>query len=281
MPSTSGSPTASVLTASCSTDVASSAPQTPDTPVTAAVPGSGQFDVVTSADDKYAYVTDETTGGASVFDLALTLERGFNAQGVDVGIVRLAPGAVGISLSPDGKLAYVSTFGAYGPHGVLWVLDTAAADSGTVSKAVIAHVDAGCQPVRVAASADDSTVWVTALQSNALLAFSASALRGSSPNALEAVVPVGSEPVGLALADDGRIALVANSDRGLAATSGGGEQYVSVIDTAAALARRRAVIATVPAGRFPRDLNIDPANGQALLANFNSGTVEEFSVPNS
>ena len=59
----------------------------------------------------------------------------------------------------------------------------------------------------------------------------------------------GSEPVGLVLADDGRIALVGNSNRGLVAGTGGNvPQTVAVIDTAAALAHRPAVLGTVPAG---------------------------------
>jgi hypothetical protein len=37
----------------------------------------------------------------------------------------------------------------------------------------------------------------------------------------------------------------------------------------------------VPAGLFPRDLSFDQATGQVMLANFNSGTVEEFPVPGS
>ncbi len=98
--------------------------------------------------------------------------------------------------------------------------------------------------------------------------------------ALKAVVRVGSEPVGLLLADNGRVALVANSNRGLVPGTGSGtSQTVSVIDTAAALAHRPAVIGTVPAGLFPRDLTLDPATGQAMLANFDSDTVEEFRVP--
>jgi DNA-binding beta-propeller fold protein YncE len=94
------------------------------------------------------------------------------------------------------------------------------------------------------------------------------------------VVRTGSEPVGLALADNGRIALVGNSNRGLVAGTGGNvPQTVAVIDTAAALAHRPAVLGTVPAGVFPRDLSVDPANGHVFVANFNSGTIEEFPVP--
>jgi sugar lactone lactonase YvrE len=217
--------------------------------------GAGQFEVAVSDDDRYAFVTDETTGALSVFDLALALRDGFGARGV-------------------------TTYGAYGPHGKVWVIDASRAEGGAGLSAVVAAAAAGCQPVRVAVSSDGSTVWVTALQSNALLAFSAAALRQDPSAALRAVVRTGSEPVGLALADNGRIALVGNSDRGLVPGTGGNvPQTVAVIDTAAALANQPALLGTVPAGAFPRDLSVDPASGQAFVANFNSGTIEEFPVP--
>ena len=242
--------------------------------------GAGQFEVAVSDDDRYAFVTDETTGALSVFDLALALRHGFGARGVAVAIVPLAPGAVGVALSPGGTLLYVTTYGAYGPHGQVWVVDASRAESGAGRSAILAQAAAGCQPLRVEVSPDGSTVWVTALQSNALLAFSAAALRQDPSRSLRAVVRTGSEPVGLALADNGRIALVGNSNRGLVLGTGGKDpQTVSVIDTAAALAHRPALLGTVPACVFPRDLSIDPASGQAFVANFDSGTIEEFPVP--
>jgi len=54
-------------------------------------------------------------------------------------------------------------------------------------------VAAGCQPVRVAVSPDGRTVWVTALQSDALLGFSAAGLLGDPSRALQAVVRVGAD----------------------------------------------------------------------------------------
>ena len=242
--------------------------------------GTGQFEVAVSGDDRYVFVADETTGGLSVFDLATALRHGFSAPGVAVRIVPLAPGAVGLAMSPDGQRLYVSTYGSYGPHGQLWVLDTARAEAGAGRAAVLAHVAAGCQPVRVAVSPDGRTVWVTALQSNALLGFSAADLVGNPTRALQAVVRVGSEPVGLLLVDHGHLALVGNSNRGLVPGTGTDvPQTVSVVNTVAALGHRSAVLGAVSAGLFPRDLTLDQATGQVLLGNYNSGTVEEFPVP--
>ena len=78
---------------------------------------------------------------------------------------------------------------------------------------------------------------MTARTSNALLAFSTAGLLHDPSHALRAVVQVGSEPVGVLLADNGRIALVSNSNRGVIPDSAGADapQTISVISTNAAL----------------------------------------------
>jgi DNA-binding beta-propeller fold protein YncE len=84
----------------------------------------------------------------------------------------------------------------------------------------------------------------------------------------------------LVLVDGGRVALLGNSNRGLVVGTGSAQpQTVSAISTAAALAHRPAVIGVVPAGLFPRDISIDQATGLVLVANFQSGNIEEFPVP--
>jgi hypothetical protein len=65
-------------------------------------------------------------------------------------------------------------------------------------------------------------------------------------------VRAGSEPVGLLLVDDGRVALVGNSNRGVVPGTGTDvQQTVSIINTAAALAHRSALLGAVPTGLFP------------------------------
>jgi 6-phosphogluconolactonase (cycloisomerase 2 family) len=242
--------------------------------------GAGQFEVAVSADDRYVFVTDESTGSLSVFDLATALRHGFSAPGVAVGVVPLAADPVGVAVSPDGARLYVATLGGAGPHGQLWVLDSNRAEAGAGRAAVLAHVAAGCQADRVAVSPDGRTVWVTARLSDALLGFSAADLLGDPSRALQAVVRVGSEPVGLLLVDDGDLALVGNSNRGIVAgTATDVPQVVSLVNTVEALGHRSALLGAVPAGLFPRDLTLDQATGQVLLGNYSSGTVEEFPVP--
>jgi DNA-binding beta-propeller fold protein YncE len=246
---------------------------------------SGQIEVALSPDDRYAFVSDETSGAVSVFDLARALRGGFSAgvlspPGVAVGIVRLAPTAVGVAVSPDGRLLYVTTEGPYGRDGRLWVIDAVRVERGDITHAVLASTPAGCAPVRVALAPEGTEVWVTAQQSNALLAFNAKSLLVHPATALQVVIPVGSEPVGLALVDHGRRALVANSNRGIVPGTGSiRAQTITVVNTQAALAHRPAVIGNVRAGLFPRDLNAEPSTGQILVANFNSNTVEVLTQP--
>jgi DNA-binding beta-propeller fold protein YncE len=242
--------------------------------------GSGQSEVAVSPAGKYVFVSDETTGAVSIFDLARALQRGFSARGVALGLVSLAPGAVGVALSPNGRRLYATTFGGYGPHGLLWTLNATAAERHPASGDIVAKANAGCQPVRVQVAPNGSEVWVTALQSNALLAYNAGTLERQPRKALQAVVPVGSEPVGLALANDGQIALVANSNRGLVpGTGSNAPQRISVINTQAALDHRPALIGSVPAGRFPRDITYNPATKMVLSANYNSSSIQEFPTP--
>ena len=85
---------------------------------------------------------------------------------------------------------------------------------------------------------------------------------------------VGTEPAGLLLVDGGRVALVANSKRGLVAGTGSTQpQIVSVVNTAAALNHRYALGGVVPAGLFRRDITFDQATGRVLLANFDSDSI--------
>lgn len=234
---------------------------------------SGQIEAAFSSDDNSLFVTDENSARLSVFNVAHALASGFDSAHVAVGQALLSPGPVGVALSPDGRSIYVTTEGPSSGPGYLWVLNEQTA-SQDPAIAITSHVGAGCNPVRVAISSDGNVAWVTARASDVLIGFDTAALVTHPQDSVKAVVRVGFEPVGLALYDEGRYAVVANSAR--FATSNA-PQNLTVVDLEAALAGRAAVVAWIAAGAFPREVAIDGALG--LVTNYDSNTVEAFQLP--
>lgn len=143
------------------------------------------------------------------------------------------------------------------------------------SHAVVATIPAHCSPVRAIVSRDGSTVWVTARESDQLLAFSASRLRSDPRRALIAAVRVGEAPVGLALVNNGRDLVVADSNRFGAP---GARAALTVVNAAAALAHRPAVVGTITAGAFPREMALEPSGSALLVGNFASYQLQAVSV---
>lgn len=241
--------------------------------------GGGAIEVAVSKNSRYAFVSLEDSGQIAVFDLAKALADGFG-PGAYVGAVPTQVAPVGLAVSPDGRWLYstseaestaeVQQSPASGEAGTLEVVSVPKAETDP-AKAVVARVTAGCNPVRVVTSADGTTVWVTARESNALLAFSASRLRADPSRALLADVRVGEAPVGLALARGGSLVVIADSDR-FSAT--GQSASLAVVSTADALAGRPALLGYLPAGKFPRDMAASQGGGIVLVANFASGQLE-------
>jgi hypothetical protein len=135
-------------------------------------------------------------------------------------------------------------------------------------------VDAGCQPVRVITSAGGSEVWVTARASDDLLCFSAAPLVFDQKRALIAVVRVGEAPVGLAAVRGGSLIVVADSNR---FDAKGASADLEVVNVAAALRGREAVIGHLASGRFPREMTL-LRDGTLLVSNYLSGQLEAVDV---
>jgi hypothetical protein len=144
-----------------------------------------------------------------------------------------------------------------------------------LARAVVTTVAAHCSPVRVAVSSDGSTVWVTARESDQLLAFSAARLITDPAHALLADVRVGAAPVGLTLIDGGDKVIVADSNRFAAP---GAHAELTVVGAAAALAGRPAILGTIPAGVFPREMALEPNGDTLLVGNFGSDQLEAVAV---
>jgi DNA-binding beta-propeller fold protein YncE len=239
---------------------------------------SGAIEVAVSADGDYAFVTEEDHLQAAVFNLHRALSQGFG-NGDFVGTIPLGLAPVGLAVSPDGRWLYatseVSTRNPRGMQGTLRVINVSRAETDPAAS-VVATVAAGCNPVRVIMSADGREVWVTARASDDLLCFSAAALQRDPARALVAIVRVGEAPVGLMLVRNGSLVVVADSNRFAAP---GAHSDLSVVDVAAALAGKSAVVGRIPAGQFPREMALEPAGQRLLVTNFASGQLEAVSIP--
>lgn len=234
----------------------------------------GAIEVTSSADGRYAFVSLEGPGTIAVYDLHAALAGAFKRSSY-VGAIRVGNAPVGLALSPDSHWLYsTSEIGTNMAQGTLSVINVATAEHDPVG-AVTATVAANCSPVRVVASHDGGTVWVTARESNQLLAFSATKLRSDPAHALLAAVRVGEAPVGLALIHGGHDVVVADSNRFRAAGAGA---QLTVVDTASALAHRPAVVGTIRSGLFPREMALEPDGNTLLVGNFGSDQLEAVGV---
>jgi DNA-binding beta-propeller fold protein YncE len=247
-------------------------------------PQGGAIEVAASPDGRFAFVTLEDSQQAAVFNLDAALSRGFGPADY-VGSIPLELAPVGITVSPDGRWLYATsevasrgtgTPGAPGSAsstGTLTVIDLQRAETDPAAS-VVATVDAGCQPVRVTTAAGGTQVWVTARASDDLLCFAAARLVSDPKRALVAAVRVGEAPVGLAAVRGSSLVVVADSNRFGAS---GATSDLDVVNVAAALAGRPAVVGHIRAGLFPRDMTLAP-DGTLLVSNFDSGQVEAVDV---
>jgi DNA-binding beta-propeller fold protein YncE len=232
--------------------------------------GAGAIQVAFSNDGNFAFVTLEDSAEAAVFNFAKALASGFTTSGL-VGYIPLNQLPVGMALSPDGKYLYATSeaISGQGQEGSLSVIKVATAETNPPGS-VVNTVDAGCNPVRVIASADGKYVWVTARASDALLAFSASTLQGTSASsALITWILVREAPVDLAFTGQGQFIVVCDSNR---FDVTGETPDLAVVNVADVLAGKPALVGKIASGVFPRELSLE-ANGKTLLAtNFGNAT---------
>jgi DNA-binding beta-propeller fold protein YncE len=241
--------------------------------------GRGAAEVAISPDDRYAFVSLEISDSLAVFDLQKALTGGFGPSDF-VGTVPLGIAPVGLAVSPDGRWIYATSQTRKGgtsdgrSAGTLTAINLRWAETKPAA-AVVATVPAGCSPVRVITSADGRVLWVTARGSDAVLGFSATRLRADPRHALDAQVQVGESPVGLALVDDGRQLIVADSNRFRAK---GAASNLAVVDVRAALAGRPALLGMIPTGNFPREMTVVPNADTLLVTDYLSGQVQAVNL---
>ncbi len=239
--------------------------------------GSGTMELAVEPNGRFVLATDEESASVSVFDFGQTLSApGQTPSGHLVGAVRVPEGPVGIACATGGRHVFVtSQSGGRGRQGGVLstlVLDQVCTDP---ARATVRSEPAGAAPVRVAVSPDGATAWVSSRASNRLLAFDVEQLLSGRGRPLRAVVAVGTAPVGVACLPGGNRVVVANSNR--YGSDRGETQTLSVVDAQAALAGRPALLGTVPAGAFPREvLAVDDRT--LLVTNVYSRTLETVSL---
>jgi DNA-binding beta-propeller fold protein YncE/tRNA A-37 threonylcarbamoyl transferase component Bud32 len=239
--------------------------------------GTGGDQVRVTPDGHFAFVTLQSSNGVAVFDLQAAMASGFSSSHL-VGIIPLGLEPVGLSFSPDGRWLYATTANLTknSEQGGLSIIDVRQAETDPAS-ALRTTVPAGCVPIRVITSDAGKYVWVTARDSNALLAFSAAKLLSDPQHALIARVGVGQGPIGITIIGPRNRIIVADSNLH---TQKGATANLVVVDAVAALAGKPALLGVIPAGLLPRQLAQVPGSTTLLVSNSTSEQLQAVDISN-
>src|SRR5262245_7691337 len=252
----------------------------------------GSVYVNTTADDNILFVSDENAEAITVINLREARAGGISVAAI-VGRIPVGRAPIALTFSPDQRWLYTTSqvaLESFGwpieckpegadpktaspryPQGAILVVDVMKAKADP-AHAVVARVPAGCSPVRLAITPDGERVFVTARNNNALLAFDAQKLRSDAAHARIGTVPVGSSPVGLAVVQEGKHIILTNSNR--FARDQTARQTLTVIDASRVSEGTPAIVGSIPAGIFPRELGQSPDRQTLFVSNFTSNELE-------
>jgi DNA-binding beta-propeller fold protein YncE len=258
-------------------------------------PLAGRVYANLTPDDQWLFLSDESTRTISVVDLRRARASGFNSSAV-VGQIPVGRAPIALTFSQDHQLLYTTSQvapSAYGwppvcsppasetarqgssyAEGAILVVDVARATRDPIN-AVVGAVPAGCNPVRLVTSPSGDVAYVSARTDNAILAFDTKSLLTDPARALIGRIPVGDAPVGIAVLDDGERLAVTNSNR---FGNGNAARSLIIIDTKKIRSGEDAILGTVPAGVFPRELKVTANQQTLLLTNFGSKTLAVIDV---
>ncbi len=234
--------------------------------------------VAVTPDDKFAFVSLQFRDEVGVFNLGQAIREQFaTTASYFVGSINVGAQPVGLTMSPDGTTLYATAWiGNSAIPGVLSVIDVGrATDSAQIAHSIVSKVKTGCFPARVAVTGDGKTLWVTTKESNFLLAYSASALRTKPGKALIAEVQVGVQPIGLALVDGGKRIVVSDDDN-LASPPDDGN--LAVVDTAAALGHKSALLGYIPSSQTPHEMVASPDGRLLYVTNYDGSKIQIVNV---
>jgi DNA-binding beta-propeller fold protein YncE len=156
------------------------------------------------------------------------------------------------------------------PEGAVIVIDALKARLNP-QHSVVARIAAGGSPVRAALSPDGTRLFVTARNSDAVLVFETADLTSGHDRVKPVVIPVGKSPVPVILTNDGRFALVGNSNRFSADVTK--NSTLSVLETSRVGTALDPVIGYIPCGAFPRNFCLGSDGRSLFLTNFQSASI--------
>jgi DNA-binding beta-propeller fold protein YncE len=196
-------------------------------------------------------------------------------RGADQVPMRIATGSgpVGLAVSANGSLLFAADQAGppggdgHRPGGITVIDLSEVSGSSRSGAAIVVRVEIG-NCVRLAASADGRLIWATLRHEEKLVALDIESLVAGRADYVVRV-ELGPAPVGLALAEDFGVAVVANSNRFHEPWTAG--QTLSVIDVESALRGAPCLRGSISVGAFPRELTSHAR--QIALTNFGSGTV--------
>jgi DNA-binding beta-propeller fold protein YncE len=253
---------------------------------------AGSVYVNVTRDDRFAFVSDERIHSITVIDLAKARKSGFSEKAV-VGKIPTGLAPIALTFSEDGRYLYTTSelaLASWGwpndctpegpaadrnkrrwPEGAVEVVDAVKARTDP-EDSVLSKAAAGCSPVRLVLSPDGKFAYVTVRHNNELAAFDTAKLISDPAHALIGHVAVGTAPVGVAVVDGGKKVVVTNSNR--FAGKPRDRQPLTVIDAGKITSGNGAVLGTISAGAFPRELRVTADRRTLLVTNFMSNTLE-------
>lgn len=246
--------------------------------------GVGAIQITLSEHDRYIFISQEygsaaTTqfrGNIDVWKVSNTTYRS-TLRGQHIGFLELGYDVVGSALSPCGTILYATSecvTDRCTTNGAISIIDVRKLKT-KPELALKASIAAGCSPVRAIVSRDGKTLWVTARESDLLLAYDTERLVSNPARSLIAQVTVGTAPIDLTFVRGESRILTADSNRfdNENATTG-----ITVVDVEEALKGGDANLGRIPTGLFPREFAVSPNGHRVLVADYLSNAVQVVDV---
>jgi DNA-binding beta-propeller fold protein YncE len=253
--------------------------------------GAGTVSLALSLDERFLFTSDEEAGTVTLINFAAARASRFTTAPV-LGRIAVDWAPTVLKMTADGKHVLLPVEAVrrqykppilcagqpggevVNPVGAILSIEVAAA-SALPAGFVPARSYAGCSPVRMELSKDGRTAFVTNREDNFLRVMDVSKIFRGDPDAVIGKVLVGPAPIGVAVVDHDRLAIVSNSNRWAKQQT---PQTVAVVDIAGDHKRKPVVLGKIPVGIFPRDLAVSRDGRTVIVSNFGSNSLTLLEV---